>query len=278
MFPVRNAFPAWPFTEAIDHSCVVRVDIDGYVQDGTICTPPKSAPRIRSSIDIRESVMDASRGSGLGVHRHALAPFGRLAGRTKCTAADPRAKWVQGGTDLIPWCSRWLVVLVLLTVIGPATGEERPRFGTRDEARPLFELCPPDERMSLLALVSPKHTKHGRFLTQQVQDTVEGRLRGAEVYDPNADPGLMVVIQTSEDPSSLFRISVTYWRFLSSPSLDWSSRAVTWFDFSAGWGDSNFILGKLPQVIDRFLAEYLRVRDSEACSSLRHWVRSNAAS
>ena len=137
-------------------------------------------------------------------------------------------------------------------------------------------LCCCQYRVS--SYVSPKHTKHGRFLTQQVQDTVEGRLRGAEVYDANAIPGLVVSIQTSEDPSGLFRISVTYWRFLSSPSLDWSSRAVTWFDFSAGWGDSDFILGKLAQVIDRFLAEYLRVRDSEACSSLRHWVRFNAAS
>jgi len=45
--------------------------------------------------------------------------------------------------------------------------------------------------------------------------------------------------------------------------------ASTWTINSTGQGDSNFILSSLSRLLDKFLVEYLRVRDSKACQNLR---------
>ena len=45
--------------------------------------------------------------------------------------------------------------------------------------------------------------------------------------------------------------------------------ATTWDSGVAGQGDSSYILSSLSRLLDKFLVEYLRVRDSKACQGLR---------
>ena len=45
--------------------------------------------------------------------------------------------------------------------------------------------------------------------------------------------------------------------------------AATWNTGFAGQGGGSYILSNLSRLLDQFLVEYLRVRDSKACRDLR---------
>ena len=66
-----------------------------------------------------------------------------------------------------------------------------------------------------------------------------------------------------------YNIDVRYSRLLFDPRLPRLRHAVTWNTGSVGQGDRSFILSVLSQHLDKFLVDYLRVRDSKACQALR---------
>jgi hypothetical protein len=136
----------------------------------------------------------------------------------------------------------------------------------------LFRLCPPDEGMRLVVESLHEAANRGDLTEEQIRNAAESRLRAAGIYDSEANPYLYIRI-TVGDPQMgrfpFYSIEVKYSRTLFEPRLPWSRSAATWRIGSAGQGDSSFILSDLSQHLDKFLVDYLRIRDSEACQAFR---------
>ena len=138
----------------------------------------------------------------------------------------------------------------------------------------LFDLCPPDEGMRLVVESLDEDAGRGDLTEEQIRNAAESRLRAAGIYDPEADPYLYISVTVGppENGSGRFpfyAIEVKYKRMLPDLRLSWLRFATTWDSGSAGQGGSSYILSNLSQHLDRFLVDYLRVRDSEACQALR---------
>ena len=150
----------------------------------------------------------------------------------------------------------------------------------------LFDLCPPDEGMRLVVERLHEHAGRGDLTTAQIQNAVESRLRAAGIYDPEAVPYLYINVIAGLPRNGHFpfyAIDVEYRRVLLDDRAlglgyrvldsDFEERlygfAGTWETSGAGEGDSSYILSSLSQLLDRFLVDYLRVRDSKACQDLR---------
>ena len=138
----------------------------------------------------------------------------------------------------------------------------------------LFELCPPNERMRLIVERLDEHATKADLTKMQIRNAAESRLRGAGLYDPDADPYLYVRVNAGPPEAGsrhfpFYSILVEYARVLYDLRLPWARFAATWETGSAGQGDSSHILSNLSQHLDKFLVEYLRVRDSKACQELR---------
>ena len=163
--------------------------------------------------------------------------------------------------------TRWSFACAMLIVMTTTVHAEP---GTGD----LFDLCPPEERMRLVIEELHEHHAKGGLTEKQVRNAAESRLRAAGLYDPDAATALYVNVnagapETEGGHFPFFSISVEYKRLLYDFRLPWLGVATTWDTGSAGQGDSSFVLSYLSQHLDRFLVEYLRVRDSKACQELR---------
>jgi len=179
--------------------------------------------------------------------------------------------------------ARWPFACAMLIVMTRA-GYAEP------DPRDLFKLCPPDERMRLIVERRDEHATNANLAEAQIRNAAESRLRAAGLYDPDADPYLYVNVnagppKTGSRHFPFFSIELAYYRLLLDrrilsivehqrpPPLDFARSlyglAATWRIGSAGQGDSSFILSSLSQDLDKFLVEYLRVRDSKACRELR---------
>ena len=162
---------------------------------------------------------------------------------------------------------RWLFACAMLMVASAAT------YAAPDTGE-LFDLCPPDEGMRLVVESLDEDVGQGDLTTAQIRNAAEIRLRAAGTYDPEAAPSLYINVNVGAPEKGsrhfpFYNIYVEYRRLLFDFRLPWYRLASTWSTGSAGQGGGNFILSSLSQHLDKFLVEYLRVRDSKACQDLR---------
>ena len=160
-----------------------------------------------------------------------------------------------------PFASAMLMLTSAAVFAAPDTGD-------------LFDLCPPDEGMRLVVESLREDAKQGDLTEEQIRNAAESRLRAAGIYDPEADPSLYINVNAGppEKGSKFFpfySIIVEYKRWLFDLRLTWFGSATTWNTGSTGQGRSSHILSVLSRHLDKFLVDYLRVRDSKVCQDLR---------
>ena len=133
-----------------------------------------------------------------------------------------------------------------------------------------------------------EHAVQGGLTEESIRNAAESRLRAAGIYDPKATPYLYVNVNVGRPEKGsrhfpLYSIGVEYKRVLFDDRVlglgyrvldsDWGIKlygfATTWDIGGAGQGDSSYILSNLSRLLDEFLVEYLRVRDSKSCQDLR---------
>ena len=171
--------------------------------------------------------------------------------------------------------ARWSVAIAMLALLGTAGAESSGRTIKEAlvEKLDLFSLCPTEERMDLLVDELPVYATRAGLTRERIRSTIAIRLRGARIYDRNADPLLHAVIVLGEPDEGghipFYSIELSYLRDLLAERLGSSALAETWSTAGSGQGDAGSFLGHLNGFLDEFILEYQRVRDSEACLSFR---------
>lgn len=124
----------------------------------------------------------------------------------------------------------------------------------------LFANCEP---MNLVVWMSPKAKEIGLTETS-VRAAVESRLRTARLYDAKSIFSLATTVDVQE---KAFTVRVEYLKIFQDTLTDKYGHAISWFDGAIGThgGDPSFILNSIPNYVDTFLVEYLRVNE-EACA------------
>ena len=166
--------------------------------------------------------------------------------------------------------ARWSAVLVALAAIGTAGAEDSGKTIQQEMAEQLdlFSLCSPGERMDVVLDDLPAHAAGAGLTGDAIREAVEGRLRRARLLDPNAEPLLHVEIVLGEPDEGhipFYSVEVRYLRDLVAERLRLAALAETWSTGGAGQGDAASFLDHVGSYVDAFIAEYRRVRDSEAC-------------
>ena len=175
---------------------------------------------------------------------------------------------------------RFIVVIAMLAAVGSAAGEDSDvkaeQWVLVHKRWDLFRLCPQEEHMSMVVQGLPKHAKRAGLTVAQIRNAVESRLRGARIYKPKDGLRSRVNVEfyaaepaTGSQYFDLYGVSLEYNRLLIAPHLDLAYHVPTWSIGTIGKGDVASILGNLGRLVDEFLVEYLRVRDSEACQEFR---------
>ena len=174
---------------------------------------------------------------------------------------------------------RWLFACTMLMLTSAAVHAAPDTSG-------LFDLCPRDEGMRLTVESLAEDANRGDLTEEQIRNAAESRLRAAGIYDPEANPYLYININTGPPQTGhfqFFAIGVAYRRVLLDDRAlglgyrvldsDFEDRlygfATTWNTGFAGQGGGSYILSNLSRLLDQFLVDYLRVRDSKACQDLR---------
>ena len=100
---------------------------------------------------------------------------------------------------------------------------------------------------------------------ERVKFAVESRLRGARLF--KADIGLPLLKVGVNVNAVAFTITFGYNKKLFDYAAGIDGFAPTWDDgmFGAHGQDANFIVSSLSELLDKFLAEYLRVNEA-ACT------------
>ena len=171
--------------------------------------------------------------------------------------------------------ARWTAVfVVMLAAIGTAgaqgSGQDSGKTIQQEMAEQLdlFSLCSPGERMDVVVDDPPGHAAGAGLTGNAIREAVEGRLRRARLFDPNAEPLLHVEIVLGEPEGEhipFYSVEVRYLRDLVAERLRLAALAETWSTGGAGQGDAASFLDHLGTFVDAFIAEYRRVRDSDAC-------------
>lgn len=166
--------------------------------------------------------------------------------------------------------ARRLAAFAVLAAIGTAGAEESGRAIREKlaERLDLFSLCSREGRMDLVVDALPEHAARAGLMRDGIRDVIESRLRRVRLHDPNAEPLLHAVIvlgESEEGHIPFYSIELRYLRDLLAEPLGLAALAETWSTGGAGQGDADSFLAHLGGLVDEFIAEYLRVRDSEAC-------------
>ena len=166
--------------------------------------------------------------------------------------------------------TRWTAVFVMLAAIGAAGAQGSGKTMQQEVAEQLdvFSLCSPGERIDVAIDDLPGHAAGAGLTQDAIREAVEGRLRRARLFDPNAEPLLHVEIFLGEPRGEhipFYSVGVRYLRDLMAERIDVAALAETWAFGGAGQGDAPSFLDHLGILVDEFIAEYQRVRDSDAC-------------
>ena len=182
---------------------------------------------------------------------------------------------------------RWLFACAMLMLMSAAA------FAAPDNGD-LFALCPSTEGMRLVVDSLDEDANREDLTEEQIRNAAESRLRAAGIYDSKATPYLYVNVNVGRPEKGsrhfpYYSIGVEYKRVLFDDRVlglgyrvldyDWGDQlygfATTWDIGGAGRGDSSYLLSNLSRLLDKFLVDYLRVRDSKACRGLRAEGRLN---
>lgn len=146
------------------------------------------------------------------------------------------------------------------------------------EVYDLFDLCPPDERMRMEVRVKKRGVPLSQRAERRITNALEKGLRTVQLYDEQASPVLYVVVHMVRGEGDwgneqAFSIEISYYRLLqlpsSPPSATLQHYAVTRNRNILGYGDMDLIMVALSEILDSFLVDYLRIRDSRPCRLLR---------
>ena len=168
---------------------------------------------------------------------------------------------------------RWtaaLVPLAMLAAVCPAGAQDSGKTIQQEiaEQLDLFSLCSPGGRMDVVVDDVPEHAARAGLTTDAIREAVEGRLRRARLLDPNAEPLLhaeFILGEPQEEHIPFYSIEVRYLRDVLAERVGLAALAETWSTGGSGQGDAASFLDHLDSFVDAFIAEYRRVRDSEAC-------------
>ena len=171
--------------------------------------------------------------------------------------------------------ARWTAVFaVMLAAIGTA-GAQGSGAGLRQDdtagdgraARPLQPVLA-GRAQDLVVDELPGHAAGAGLTGDAIREAVEGRLWRARLLDPNAEPLVHVEIVLGEPEGEhipFYSVELRYLRDLVAERIGLAALAETWSAGGAGQGDAASFLDHLGTFVDAFIAEYRRVRDSEAC-------------
>ena len=176
--------------------------------------------------------------------------------------------------------ARLIVGLAMVSAVGITNGADlssHTDFATL-EKRDLFKFCSPEEQMTVFVSSLPEYAIPAGLTSDNIRNATENRLRNAQIYAEDAYPILRISILLGEPDEGgryfpFYSITLEYYRILLADFLDEYSHAATWTTRGAGQGDANTILGTFHRLLDRFVASYLRVRDSEECRTFRQTLR-----
>ena len=128
----------------------------------------------------------------------------------------------------------------------------------------LFTNCQP---LAVTVDVGIKDSNAFGLTKADIQNAAESRLRGAYIYTAKFSfPSLGISIVTYQ---SAFSVTLQLRKILADTHSPWYGGAVTWSDGHVGtFSRDSFILSSLSKLLDRFIADYLRVNE-EACVSKR---------
>ena len=128
----------------------------------------------------------------------------------------------------------------------------------------LFNNCEP---MGLVVAVpdDDEDVKKFGLAEERVQFAVESRLRGARLF--SSDLGSSALEVDVSVAGGAFKISMFYNKLLLDSVSGENNFAATWIRWVFGTHGQkpNYIISSLPELIDEFIAEYLRVNES-ACT------------
>ena len=168
----------------------------------------------------------------------------------------------------------WTVALAMLAAMCTASAQDSGRT-VQDELAgklDLFHLCTVVPRVDLAVNELPGHAAGAGLTQERFRESIERRLRAARIHDPNADPLLQVLVVVGEPDEGhipFYSIEVSFLRDLVAEPIGISALAETWSMGGAGQGSSDAFHDHLGALVDRFVADYLRVRDSKGCLDLR---------
>ena len=150
----------------------------------------------------------------------------------------------------------WSVLTAVVVAVGcrgEATGQEgfdRDRFE-------LFTECAP---VGLFVTVEGSQAEEMGLTEERVRTMAESRLRGARLYT-SAPPYFQVNIGTL-DNGPAYMMSAYLWKRLRDMN-GYEAVMPAWYraTFGTDSGDAGFLMQSLSEMLDRFIAEYLRVNE-----------------
>ena len=147
--------------------------------------------------------------------------------------------------------------------------ELREIYRPADEAIARFKLYNDCRTMRLLIENLGKYAEEIDLTKDRLQSLVESRLRSARLYTEDsskANGALLYVNIQVIGPA--FWVWLNYKKRLKDPVTTSTLGATTWQRGTLGThaSDGGYILQSLSEYLDRFLVEYLRVNNEEACA------------
>ena len=170
--------------------------------------------------------------------------------------------------------AHWLVAVAMLATFGAAwaQGSGKAIRDSLTEKLDVFNLCPVEERMDLLVDELPEHAADVGLTTETVREAIASRLRGARIHDRSAGPLLharFAIGVPDEGHVPFYSIEISFLRELFAERLGLFALAETWSTAGSGQGDAGSFLAHLDGLVDEFIAEHGRVRETRACIELR---------
>lgn len=157
---------------------------------------------------------------------------------------------------------RWLGSL-LVAALGVAAQGQSGSSKDRLDRFSLFNECRP---MRLIVEDLSDDSKEVSLTKERLQLAAESRLRAARLYTDSMHVSNAAYLYINVNVLGRgFSMDVRYSKAVFDEASDDSGMAVTWQTGSLGTHgqDAGFIVQALSQHLDRFLAEYLRVNESD---------------
>ena len=161
-----------------------------------------------------------------------------------------------------------IIVAMLGFAIGAMTGSATTTNTEELEIAALYTACA--SMQSLVARLDPEDVRQTGLTEKAIMNTVESRLRAARLYASIAkqEQGRSQYLYINVNIfDSAFSIAVDLNRHLENLGYGLSGFATVWHTGLVGTHgrDGQYILGSISEILDQFIASYLRVNEAD-CS------------